>query len=158
MATPVGHALAGVTIARRLGVRSPLGLAAAVIAAGLPDADVIAGMVLHRDAWKLHKQATHTLSFTTAAGMLLGLTGVVSAGNVDGDRDVIADALAGVLIAGSHIVLDHAPVPYLKVPKRGPWRPILTRSAFNWTLDALVYGALALRLSSRRQSHPEKRL
>ena len=37
-----------------------------------PDVDVIAGIVLHRDAWKLHKQATHTLAFTTAAAVTAG--------------------------------------------------------------------------------------
>ena len=43
MATPVGHTLIGLAVARRLGVRSPLGMVAAAIGASLPDADVIAG-------------------------------------------------------------------------------------------------------------------
>lgn len=149
MATPIGHALVGATIARRFGVRSPAGLAAAVVASGLPDVDVIVGAMLHRDPWKLHKQGTHTLAFTTAAGLFAGLTGAVSAGSAHGERDLIADALIGAAIVGSHIALDRAPLPYMKVPKRGPWRRIVTRSAFNWMVDAVVYGALASRLWPR---------
>ena len=145
MATPIGHALAGATIARRLGVMSPFGLLAAIVAAGLPDLDVVAGVVAHGDAWKLHKKGTHTLAFTTSVGMLAGCSGLLSAGSAKGERDLVADALAGALIVGSHVVLDHAPLPYLDVPKRGPWRPIIAKSAFNWLLDAVVYGALAYR-------------
>jgi hypothetical protein len=149
MATPIGHALVGVTVARRLGVRTHGGQAAAVIASGLPDLDVVVGALLHRDPWKLHKQGTHTFAFTTLSGMFAGLTGVVSAGSAQGERDLIADALAGAVIAGTHIVLDRAPLPYMKVPKRGPWRTIIVRSAYNWALDAAVYGALAARLWPR---------
>jgi membrane-bound metal-dependent hydrolase YbcI (DUF457 family) len=154
MATPIGHALAGATIARRLGVRSPVGLAAAVVAAGLPDFDVVAGLVAHGDAWILHKQGTHTLAFTTTAGLLAGLSGLISAGSAQRERDLVADALAGALIIGSHVVLDRAPLPYLDVPKRGPWRPVLVKSAFNWLLDGLVYGALAYRFWPRAAPHP----
>jgi membrane-bound metal-dependent hydrolase YbcI (DUF457 family) len=149
MATPVGHALVGALLARRLGVRSPAGLASAVVASGLPDIDVIVGALLHRDPWKLHKQGTHTLAFTTIAGMFAGLTGVVSAGSAQGERDLIADALAGAVISGSHIALDRAPLPYMKVPKRGPWREMVAKSAYNWTLDGVVYGAAAFRFWPR---------
>ena len=77
------------------------------------------------------------------------MTGLVSRGNAQGERDLIADALAGALIAGSHIALDNAPMPYLKVPKRGPWRQIMLTSAFNWALDATVYGMMAWRFWPR---------
>ena len=149
MATPIGHALVGALVARRLGVRTHGGQLAAVVASGLPDVDVILGALLHRDPWKLHKQGTHTLSFTMIAGALAGLTGAVSVGDVDGDRDLVADALAGAVVASTHLVLDRAPLPYIKVPKRGPWREILVKSAFNWALDAVVYGALWARFQPR---------
>ena len=149
MATPIGHALIGAMIARRLGVRSPAGMTAAVVAAGLPDVDVLVGAMLHRDPWKLHKQGTHTLAFTTLSGALAGVAGLVSAGSAEGERDLIADAMAGAMVVGSHIVLDRAPLPYLKVPKRGPWRTIALRSACNWMLDGVVYGFVAVRLWPR---------
>jgi membrane-bound metal-dependent hydrolase YbcI (DUF457 family) len=149
MASPVGHTLVGLALARRLGVRSPFGMGASVVAASLPDVDVIAGIALHRDPWKLHRGQTHTLGFALTSGMLAGFAGVVSAGNAEGDRDLVADALTGALIVGSHVLLDKLPVPYLPVRKHMP-RSISTRnSILNWTLDGLFYGAIAWRLWPR---------
>src|SRR5581483_9140372 len=101
VSTPIGHTLLGVALARRLGVRSPLGLAAATVASSLPDADVIAGAVLHRDPWRLHRQGTHTLEFALTAGALAGFGGLISAGNADGHRDLVRDALLGALLVAS---------------------------------------------------------
>lgn len=145
MASPIGHALVGVTLARRMGMRSPTGMAVAVVAAGLPDADVIAGAVLHRDPWKLHVHGagTHTVGFALTSGMLAGFGGLVSAGSAEGERDLIVDTLAGAVLVGSHIVLDAMPLPYLTIRKGAPAREAIRKSAFNWALDAVVYGAIA---------------
>jgi membrane-bound metal-dependent hydrolase YbcI (DUF457 family) len=152
MATPIGHALVGLTLARRLGVRSPAGMAAATVAAGLPDADVLLGLALHGDPWKLHKRAMHTMGFALASGMLSGLFGLVRAGSADGERDLIADSLAGALLVGSHIVLDRLPLPYLRIPEKAPARERLVKSVYNFSLDGVVYGYLASKLWPRDEA------
>ena len=157
MATPIGHALAGLTIGRRLGVTSPLGMVVSVVAAGLPDIDVPISLLLHRDPWKLHRrkyQGTHTPGFALMAGMLAGITGLVRAGSLEsegeGGRDVIADALTGTALVGSHLVMDWLPLPYFDLKKARSRRGALGRSAWNWTLDAAVYGTLARAFMPRR--------
>lgn len=81
MAAPFGHAAIGMLVARRLGVRSGAGLAAAALAASLPDADIPLGLVVRGDAWVWHRGATHTAGFALAMGALAGMAGVISAGN-----------------------------------------------------------------------------
>jgi hypothetical protein len=132
-------------IARRMGVTSRSGMAAALVAAGLPDFDVVAGAALHRDPWKLHVHGagTHTLGFALTSGMLAGFGGLVSAGSAEGERDLIADSLAGAVLVGSHILLDALPLPYLKIRRGAPAREAIWKSAINWTIDALVYGSIA---------------
>jgi hypothetical protein len=123
----------------------------AVVAAGLPDLDVPAGMLMHRDPWKLHKKAngTHTVSFAVTAGMIAGAVGFVSTG-ADGERDVIADSMAGAALVVSHLVLDKMPLPYLKSREQGGTaREFILKSVYNWTLDAVVYGYLASRFWPR---------
>lgn len=149
MATPLGHTLFGLALARRLGVRSPAGMGAAVVAASFPDVDVLAGLALHRDPWKLHRQHTHTLGFALSTGMLAGFAGVVSAGSAEGDRDLIADSLAGALIVGSHVLLDKAPFPYLPVKKGMPRNVTVRNNTINWLLDAACYGYLAWKIWPR---------
>lgn len=148
MASPIGHALVGMALARRMGMTSPGGMAAGVVAAGLPDFDVFAGMALHRDPWKLHVHGagTHTLGFALASGMLAGFGGLIGAGSAEGERDLIADAFAGAVLVGSHILLDVMPLPYLKLRTGMPVREAIRRSAVNWALDGLVYGFVAARL------------
>ena len=149
MSTPAGHTLLGLALARRLGVRSPLGLSAAVIACSLPDADIIAGAILHGDPWRIHRKVSHTFGFTMTAGMLAGLAGLVSRGSNDGGRDLVADALVGAALVSSHVVLDRLPFPY-RVTKRGS-RPVRIAgvSLTNWLLDIVVYGTLAWKLWPR---------
>jgi membrane-bound metal-dependent hydrolase YbcI (DUF457 family) len=158
LATPLGHTLFGVALARRLNVRSPFGTAAAVVAASLPDIDVIAGLLLHRDPWKLHRQATHTFGFALAAGAAAGAAGILSAGNADGHRDLVADALTGAILVGSHVALDRAPVPYLPTPPDGMDSKTYRRNNIaNWCIDAVLYGAIAWRIWPRRRdtsAHP----
>jgi membrane-bound metal-dependent hydrolase YbcI (DUF457 family) len=139
MASPIGHSIVGMALARRLGVRSKPLLAATALAASLPDADIIAGWLLHReDPWKLHRKGTHTLDFAVTAGALAGMAGILRAENIEGERDIIRDALVGAAIVGSHIVLDSAPIPAIK------WGPkFLRMSLGNWIADMLIWGAVA---------------
>jgi membrane-bound metal-dependent hydrolase YbcI (DUF457 family) len=139
LASPIGHSIVGMAIARRLGVRSKPLLAATALAASLPDADIVAGWLLHRDdPWKLHRKGTHTLDFTLTAGALAGMAGILRAENIEGERDILRDALVGAAIVGSHIVLDTAPIPRIK------WGPqFLRMSLGNWILDVLIWGAVA---------------
>lgn len=156
MATPVGHTLIGLAVARRLGVRSPLGMVAAAIGASLPDADVIAGMALHRDPWKLHKKATHTTGFALSAGMLAGFAGLVSAGNAEGERDLIVDSYTGAAIVGSHLVLDRFKIPpYVYAETGAGARARLRNEAINWTLDLIIYGPIAWLLWPRAGDRSE---
>jgi membrane-bound metal-dependent hydrolase YbcI (DUF457 family) len=149
MATPIGHTAIGIALARRLGVRSPAGTGAAVVAASLPDVDVIAGLILHRDAWKLHRKGTHTLGFALSAGMLAGFAGIVSAESVEGERDLVMDAMTGAILVASHLVLDKLPFPYLPVKKEMGATAVVRNETINWLLDAAVYGAIAWKLMPR---------
>jgi membrane-bound metal-dependent hydrolase YbcI (DUF457 family) len=154
MSTPVGHTLIGLTLARRLGVRSPLGMATSVVAASFPDIDVIAGIALHRDPWKLHRQHTHTFGFALSSGMVAGFAGLISAGSADGDRDLIADSLAGAVLVASHVVLDKLPFPYMPVKKWMSSDVKRRNSAINWLVDAAVFGAIAWKMWPREAARP----
>ncbi len=158
MATPIGHALVGTLLARRLGIRSRRGVAAAIVAAGALDLDVPLSMLLHRDAWKLHKNkkhGSHTLGFALGAGMLAGVSGMISTSDGDGDRDVVADSLAGAVIVGSHLVLDRMPLPYFALRKAKSRRRAIAVSVWNWTMDAAVYGFLTMRAWPAETSTPD---
>jgi membrane-bound metal-dependent hydrolase YbcI (DUF457 family) len=152
MSTPAGHTLVGLALARRLGVTSPMGLAATIVAASLPDADIIAGSILHGDPWRMHRKGSHTFGFTLTAGMLAGLAGLISRGSNEGERDLIADALVGAALVSSHVVLDFLPFPY-RVSKRGS-RPVRIAgvSVVNWLLDVAVYGAAAWMIWPRKST------
>jgi membrane-bound metal-dependent hydrolase YbcI (DUF457 family) len=151
MARPFGHIAIGMLLARRLGVRSPGALATAGLAATLPDVDFIVSALRHGDPWKLHRKGTHTPGFALTAGMLAGFAGVISAGSAEGERDLIADAMAGAIIVGSHVVLDRAPFPYLRLRNRPP-RIRAVREALNWLIDAAAYGGIAWLLWPRQRA------
>jgi LexA-binding, inner membrane-associated putative hydrolase len=138
LASPLGHGVIGAAIARRLGVKSPLGLGAAAVAASLPDADIVVGALLHSDAWALHRQGTHTLRFALIAGAIAGATGLVRRDGSGGDRDVVLDALMGALIVGSHVPLDNVPLPRLRF---GP--KLLRMRVTDWLIDAAFWSVVA---------------
>jgi LexA-binding, inner membrane-associated putative hydrolase len=152
MSTPAGHSLVGIALARRLGVKSRIGLASAVIAASLPDADVIAGAILHGDPWRIHRRGTHTFGFAVTAGAVAGFAGLISRGTHDGDRDLIADAILGAVLVSSHVVLDELPFPYRSNVRGAAGTRIAGVRVVNWLLDAVVYGAIAWKLWPR-ESH-----
>ena len=151
MAAPFGHAAIGMLIARRLGLRSRAGLAAAALAASLPDIDIPLGLVLHGDPWKLHRGGTHTANFALTAGALAGLAGLLSTGNVDGERNLVADAMAGAAVVGSHLVLDR--LPYVPDAKFGP--VVIGLPLVNWAIDAVQWGAIAWLLWPRDRAAAE---
>lgn len=139
MAAPFGHAFVAMAIARRFGVRSPSGLAAAALAGSLPDIDIPLGWLIHRDGWKMHRTWTHTAAFALTTGALAGFAGVVRSESIEGERDLIADTLTGMAIVGSHLVLDRAPcIPDLSVGPSLAKLPLV-----NWVLDAIQWGAVA---------------
>ena len=144
MASPIGHGLIGMMVARRMGVRSKTGLAAAAAAGSLPDVDIIVGMLVHDDPWKDHRKGTHTMNFAVTAGALAGLAGIVRSESVEGERDLLMDALIGAAVVGSHIVLDKVPIP--EIP-RGP--SFIRMSLANWVIDAAIWGAAAFALWPR---------
>lgn len=149
MSTPIGHTLFGLTLARRLGMRSPWGMAVATVAASLPDIDTIYSKIVHDDAWKAHRKGTHTLGFAVTAGMLAGFAGIISAGSAEGERDLVADGLTGAVLVGSHILLDNMPFPYRDLKGVPPPRTIGKVPAVNWLIDLVVYGAIAWKLWGR---------
>jgi len=136
MAAPFGHGFVGMAIARRMGVRSPLGLAAAFFAASLPDVDVPIGAIIGKD---IHRGPTHTPNFALTAGMLAGMTGILAAESVEGERDLIYDALTGAAVVGSHVLLDKA--PYFPDVNIGP--RLIGLPVANWIIDAITWGAIA---------------
>ncbi len=144
MASPIGHGLIGMTVARRLGVRSRAGLAAAAIAGSLPDVDIIVGKLVHDDPWKIHRQGTHTINFAATAGALAGLAGIVRSESVEGERDLLMDALIGAAVVGSHVVADKVPIPRIPL---GP--AFIGMTLANWVVDAAIWGAAAFVLWPR---------
>lgn len=147
MSTPIGHTLVGVTIARRLGVRSRLALAASVVGASLPDGDVIAGTLLHGDAWDIHRKRAHTLSFAATAGALAGLAGLITTKRPGERRHVARDIAAAAVIVSSHVVLDEMWFPYPPVRWSRRFPKVAGASLANWLADFVVYGLVAWRCS-----------
>ncbi len=136
MAAPLGHGFVGMAIARRMGVRSPFALAAAFVAASFPDIDIPIGAIIGKD---IHRTATHTPNFALTAGMLAGMTGILGAESVEGERDLIYDALVGAAVVGSHVILDHSPY----VPKIPIGPKLLGMPLINWAIDSAQWAVVA---------------
>lgn len=145
MAAPFGHALVGMAVARRMGVTSKTGLLLAALGGNLPDIDIPIGWVLRRD---IHRQGTHTVNFALSAGAFAGLAGVLAAESVEGERDLVADTIAGAAIVGSHVVLDK--VPYFPDVNIGP--RLYGLPLINWFIDTATWAAVAWMISPRRAS------
>jgi len=148
MATPVGHALIGATVARSLGVHTRSGMLAAALGGCLPDIDLVVSHLLHGDPWRLHRKATHTPGFVMGVGMLAGFAGLLGAGAVDGERDRVADAITGATIVGSHLLLDQRVLPYVSTPRGGRGR--VRNECVNIAIDLLVYAPIAWFLARSR--------
>ena len=146
MSTPIGHAIVGLALARRLGARSLFSLGTAVAVANLADADIVLGILLHRDPWKLHRHRTHTPAFALSAGALLGALGLIRVDRGVIRRSLLADALAGAIVASSHLVLDGVSRPQLGAKPYTP-RPLRKQvagmSIASWLVDVVGCGAIA---------------
>ncbi|MGA2284868.1 MAG: metal-dependent hydrolase [Dehalococcoidia bacterium] len=146
MSTPIGHTIVGLALARRFGAKSPLSLATAVVAANLADADIPLGLLLHRDPWRLHRRRTHTLVFALGAGALLGAAGFSGVRGGIVKPDILANALAGATIAGSHLALDSVARPQLGAKPYTP-RPLRKQlagmSLAGWLADLVGCAAIA---------------
>jgi hypothetical protein len=141
----VGHSIIGVLLGRRMGLTSPLGMAMAVVAASLPDADVFVSVAQHGDPWKGHRTWSHGAGFAMAAGFTAGAAGMARASGIEGERDLIADGLAGMVLVGSHTPLDRVPMPYPRPKGTYPALPA-------YLIDAVVYGAVAWLLWPRNRA------
>ena len=71
--------------------------------------------------------------------MLAGMAGVVAAENVEGERDLIYDALVGAAVVGSHVILDHSPY----VPKIPLGPKLLGMPLINWAIDSVQWAVVA---------------
>lgn len=150
MATPVGHSIVGYVMARAAGVESPLGLAAAVGAASLPDVDMALGYLAAGDPFSLHHEIiTHEPAFAVLAGVATGLA-VRLRGRSRRPGEALRAGLLATGLVGAHIVMDLLPVPYDTMPLRRSSRlqGSLTH-AWNAVIDLAVYGGLALLVLSR---------
>jgi hypothetical protein len=141
MATPLGHSIVGLLIARAFGVETVTGRLYAIGAASLPDVDVPVSHLATGEPLALHHRIlTHEPVAALIAGSVVGAT-------VTGLRGRRAGARAGAFTAalvGSHIVMDLLPLPYDTTPMRSvPARQALLTHAWNAVIDLAIYGGLA---------------
>jgi hypothetical protein len=71
--------------------------------------------------------------------MLAGVAGLLAAEHIEGERDVVYDALVGAAVIGSHVVLDKA--PYMPDMNFGP--KLIGMPVINWAIDAAMWGYVA---------------
>ncbi|MCW5698967.1 MAG: metal-dependent hydrolase [Rhodospirillales bacterium] len=125
VATTIGHALVGMTVARSMGaggIRDQwFWYAFAIFAANAPDLDLVPGFLINDPAY-FHRLASHSLFG------LLTFTGIVFvAARFLTDRHVYMTTLASIGYA-SHLVLDMPWIPWLwpLTPEFVPvsWAPI----------------------------------
>ena len=152
MSTPVGHTLVAAALARRFGVRSRSSFLTAATLANAPDLDIVLGMALYQEPWRLHRTASHNGLLVTSAGAVAGALGLIATGEA---QPRWRNALAGAAIAGSHVALDA--LPFVRLSRK-PWVPAPLRrrvagmSIANWILDAGTCSAIAtLILITRRR-------
>lgn len=157
MATPVGHSIVGLTVARVAGVRSPAGLAVAMCAANLPDVDFVAGYVANGDVRSLHREViTHRPIFPLLVGVATGLAATAVAllrGRKPTPGEVLRPAALATALVGSHVMMDPLPLPYDDMPPRTAnlW-DVAAGQAWNAVVDMAVYGGLAVAILERNRS------
>jgi hypothetical protein len=149
MSTPIGHSIVGYTLARMFGVKSPLGQAAAMGVASLPDVDFIMGYVANGDALSLHHRTiTHRPAFPVIVGAAAGVLGAGFArlrGRKASASDVLRPAALATALVGSHVAMDPLPLPYRFMWYRwGSFWQVVAANGWNAVVDLAVYGGLAL--------------
>lgn len=160
MSTPIGHGIVGLAVARRLGIESRAGMAAALAVALLPDTDIAAGFVLHGDAWKVHRGVTHTVPFAIFSGALAAAA-LERTGR--SQRSLLSLAAALALVALTHPLLDG--MPFVRMSRQS-WVPdpakvqLAGMSLANWIVDivqSLAIAWIVLRTHIPRTSFLERR-
>ena len=153
MATPLGHGIVGYALARAAGVRSPVGLAAAIGVAGLPDIDILLSYLARGDPFALHREMiTHKPVFPLLVGAATGVAASLLRGGRPTRRDTLRPAALATVLVGSHIAMDPLPLPYDTMPLQSGsvWQGVATH-AWNAVIDLAFYGALVMLVRSRAE-------
>lgn len=151
MSTPFGHTLVGLALAERLGIHAQRKLALCAALANAPDLDIVLGVALFGEPWRLHRGAMHNIGVVAAVGATLGWYGLPDRSRRDSRLRM---AVVGAAIASSHVLLDR--LPFVPMSRRR-WVPrVLKRrcaglSLANWLLDIAVGSIIA------RALHPNRR-
>ena len=154
MATPLGHSIVGYTLARAAGVKSPVGLVAAIGVAALPDVDVFLSYLAKGDPFALHREMiTHKPVFPLLVGAATGLAASLLRGGRPTRSDTLRPAALATMLVGSHIAMDPLPLPYdtMPLPSGSLWQGVATL-AWNSVIDLAFYGALVMLVRGRGRS------
>ncbi len=104
MASPLGHSLMGAAVGRLSGAESARArwswYAFAVIAANIPDFDILPGLLIG-DINRFHHQASHSLFAAAAFGLLVALAARYVT------RSPLRIGLSAGLLYASHLLLDY---------------------------------------------------
>ncbi len=150
MATPLGHSIVGLLVARAAGVDAVAGRLFAIGAASLPDVDVFLGQLATGEAFGLHHRiVTHKPQFAVAAAVAAGL----AVGLIQGRRAGLrAGAFVGALV-GSHVAMDRLPLPYDTMDTHhAPFWLQVTTHGWNAVIDLALYGGMAMAMALRRRT------
>lgn len=154
MATPLGHSIVGYALARAAGVKSPVGLVAAIGVAALPDVDVFLSYLAKGDPFALHREMiTHKPVFPLLVGAATGLAASLLRGGRPTRSDTLRPAALATMLVGSHIAMDPLPLPYDTMPLQSGsiWQGVATL-AWNSVIDLAFYGALVMLVRGRGRS------
>ncbi len=140
MATPLGHALAGLVAGRWLRLRQPGELAAFVALATAPDIDLFVSLFVRGDPMTLHRRmGTHLPVAPLAAGVagwLLARPGARAR------AAVIAAGGVGTHLATDWIIL--FPYPGSHSTGRVGWFRFIANVSLATLMDLATYGPLAV--------------
>lgn len=130
MPSPLGHSLAGVVIYAAVYRDRPIDpqrLGLCVLAANLPDADFIPGLLIGQPG-VFHNTVTHSLAFVLFVAVAAGAV----AGWMRRARPLATAGLTALLV-GSHVVLDMLMLPTRSdsgIPLWWPWSEESVRAPF----------------------------
>lgn len=140
MATPLGHALAGVVAGRWLRLHMPGELAAFVGLATAPDVDLFVSLFVRGDPMALHRRmGTHQAAAPLAAGVVGWLLGKRGA---RARSAVIAGGGVGLHLLTDWTIL--LPYPGSRSTGRVGWVRFIINVSLATLLDLATYGPLAV--------------
>ncbi len=139
MATPLGHALAGLVAGRWLRLREPGELAAFIGLATAPDIDLFVSLFVRGDPMTLHRRmGTHMAVAPLAAG---AAGWFLSRPGARAHAAVIAGGGVGVHLLTDWIIL--IPYPGSHSTGRAGWLRFIVNVSVAMLLDLATYGPLA---------------